>query len=114
MTACAELSPTTTRSAGLRSTVVNPAVSSCTKCVRSGGSGGSSRGTRRTNATDQRVSAPVSAKTAAGPLSASRTPPSAGPANIPTLEIVLPTRLAAVSSSGESTSDGSRAACAGL
>ena len=111
--ACAELSPTTTRSAGLWSTAVNPAVSSVRKCGRSAGSGGWSRGTRRTNATDQRVRPPVSAKTAAGPLSARRTPPSAGPANMPTLEIVLPTTFAAVSSSGEFTREGSNAACAG-
>ena len=48
-----------------------------------------------------------------GPLSARRTPPIAGPANMPTLDTVLPTRFAAVSSSGESTRDGMRAACAG-
>ncbi len=113
MTACAELSPTRTRRAGFRSTVENPAVSSALKSGRSARSGGLSRGTRRTNATDQSVSAPVSAKTAAGPLSARRTPPRAGPANIPTLEIVLPTTFAAVSSSGVSTRDGSNAAWAG-
>ena len=62
---------------------------------------------------DQTKSAPLSANTAAGPLSASRIPATAGPANIPTLEIVFPTTFAAVSSSGESTSVGISAACAG-
>jgi hypothetical protein len=59
-------------------------------------------------------SAPLNAKTAAGPLSASSTPPSAGPANIPRLEMVLLTTFAAVSSSGVSTREGSRAPCAGV
>ena len=113
ITACAELSPTTTRRAGLWRTAENPAVSSSMNCGLSGGFGGSSRGTRSTKATDHSVSAPVSAKTAAGPLSARSTPPRAGPANIPTLEIVLPTTFAAVSSSGVFTREGSNAAWAG-
>ena len=62
---------------------------------------------------DQTKSAPLSANTADGPLSASRIPATAGPANMPMLEIVLPTTFAAVSSSGESTSVGISAACAG-
>jgi hypothetical protein len=110
----APVRPTTTRNAGRRSTVANPAVSSGRKRGRSLRSGGSSRGTWTTKAADQRRSAPLNAKTAAGPLTASRTPPSAGPANIPTLVIVLATTFAAVSSSGVSTSDGSSAPCAGL
>ncbi len=111
--AIAPLSPITTRSAGRRITAANPAVSSAMKWGRSVASGGWSRGTPRTNSADQRVRAPLSAKTAAGPLSASRMPPRAGPANIPTLEIVFSTTFAAVSSSGVFTREGIRAACAG-
>ena len=84
------VSPTTTRSAGLPSTVVKPAVSSGRKRGRSVRFGGSSRGTWAMKIADQTKSAPLSANAAAGPLSASRTPAMAGPANIPTLLIVLP------------------------
>ena len=52
-------------------------------------------------------------KTTPMEVAASRGPPSAGPANVPTLSIVLPTALAAVSSSGALASDGVRAAWAG-
>ena len=109
----AAVSPTTTRSAGRRATDTIPAVSSGRNRECSLRSGGSSRRTCSTKAIDQRKNAPLRAKTAAGPLTTSSTPPSAGPTNIATLEIVLPTRFAAVSSSGVSTSDGRRAAWAG-
>ena len=98
----------------MRTTVVEPAVSSGRNLGRSTRSGGSSRGTRTTNAADHRKSAALRAKTAEGVLSTRRIPPIAGPANMPTLDTVLPTRFAAVSSSGESTSNGMRAACAGV
>ena len=55
----------------------------------------------------------MSAKTSHGPLNARMTPPIAGPANMPTLEIVFSARFDAVSSSGVDASDGSSAACAG-
>src|SRR5438552_2734310 len=103
----------TTRNAGVRHTVVQPAVISGRNSERSARSGGSSRGTRTTKNADHRKSAPLRANTAAGVLTASRIPPRAGPANIPTLETVLPTRFAAVSSSGVLTSEGRSAACAG-
>jgi hypothetical protein len=102
----APVRPTMTLSAGCRITVEKPAVSSGQRLGRSVRSGGLSWGTWTTKAADQTRTAPLKAKTAAGPLSASSTPPSAGPANIPTLAMVLLTTLAAVSSSGVSTSDG--------
>ncbi len=46
-------------------------------------------------------------------VAANRSPPSAGPANVPTLSIVLPTAFAAVSSTGVLARDGVSAACAG-
>ncbi len=75
--------------------------------------GRSSRGTWAMKIADQTKSAPLSANAAAGPLNASRIPAMAGPAKMPTLLMVLPTTFAAVSSSGESTSVGIRAAWAG-
>ena len=56
----------------------------------------------------------MSAKTSHGPAKARNTPPIAGPANMPTLEIVLSARFDAVSSSGVVASVGSNAASAGL
>jgi len=76
-------------------------------------SGGSSRGTRTTKNADHRKSAAFRANTAAGVLTARKIPPRAGPTNIPTLAMVLPTRFAAVSSSGVLTREGRSAACAG-
>ena len=105
-TICAAVRPTITRSAGWRPTVRRPSASSRSARCRPARCGRSSRGIRSTQSNDQRKVAPFTAKTADGPLSAERTPPSAGPANMLTLEIVLPTRFAAVSSSGDSTSDG--------
>jgi len=55
----------------------------------------------------------VSANTRVGPLNASTTPAIAGPANIPTPEIVFSARFDAVSSSGVLASDGKSAASAG-
>ena len=55
----------------------------------------------------------ATAKTADGPLTASTTPPIAGPTRKPTLAIVLIATFADVSSSGVVASDGSNAACAG-
>ena len=55
----------------------------------------------------------MEAKTTPVLVSASRRPPSAGPAKLPTLSIELDATFAAVSSSGRVASDGSSAACAG-
>ncbi len=55
----------------------------------------------------------MTAKTTDGPVTASNAPPSAGPASMPTLEIVLMATFADVSSSGVLASDGSNAPCAG-
>ena len=69
---------------------------------------------RHTIAADQAKAAAVKAKPSAGPPTATSTPPIAGPANDPTLSIVLEVALAAVSSSGVRASPGSIAASAGV
>ena len=56
---------------------------------------------------------PFAAKTTSGLETARRSPPRAGPRNVPMLSIVLEATLAAVSSVGVRTSAGSSAACAG-
>ena len=75
--------------------------------------GGVSGGSPSTQAADQRYAPPVSAKTSDGPLTARSTPPIAGPANMPTLEIVFSARFDAVSSSGVRRERRRSAACAG-
>ena len=83
---------------------------SCSSGARSGAAPLRIRETR--NADHTSVAA-VAAKTAPVPVTASRSPPRAGPRNEPTLSIALELTLAAVSSSGVRASDGSSAACAG-
>ena len=77
------------------------------------GRGGSWRRRPSTRSADQRKVTPFAAKTIAGLVTASSRPPSAGPRNVPTLSSVLDATLAAVSSAGDVTSDGSSAAWAG-
>jgi len=67
----------------------------------------------RRQAADHEKAAAVTANTTDALPTASRTPPRAGPANMPTLEIVLIETLAAVNSSGVRASEGSSACCAG-
>ena len=69
---------------------------------------------RHTIAADQAKAAAVKAKPSAGPPTATSTPPIAGPANDPTLSIVLEVALAAVSSSGDRARPGRIAASAGV
>ena len=69
-----------------------------------------------TRATNDALHANVAAttpNTTAGPLTARRSAPSAGPANEPTLSSVLEETFAAVSSSGVRASEGRSAASAG-
>ena len=68
---------------------------------------------RATRNADQRNDAPFAANTTSGLLTASSSPPSAGPRNVPTLSSVLDATFAAVSSDGERTSAGRSADCAG-
>ena len=75
--------------------------------------GRESAGIRSRHRADQRYVPAVIAKTTQIEVVARRRPASAGPANIPTLATVFMTALAAVSSSGVSTSEGRSAPCAG-
>jgi len=78
--------------------------------VASGGLSGLSPNTKNP---DHKYAAAVSANTSVGPLKASTTPAIAGPANIPTPEMVFSARFDAVNSSGVVASDGKSAASAG-
>src|SRR5581483_8394398 len=109
---CAVVRPMTTRSAGLWAIARKPARRAEATGVGSAGGRGS-RGTRMTQTADQRNVPAVTAKTDDGPDTASSTPPTAGPANMPTLATVFITAFAAVSSSGVVTSEGRSAPCAG-
>ena len=102
------------RSAGAETIARKPASRSSSSAAASPSAFG--RGSLRTCSThnaDQRNVPAVTAKTADGPLTASTTPPIAGPTRKPTLAIVLIATFADVSSSGVVASDGSNAACAG-
>jgi hypothetical protein len=72
--------------------------------------GASSTRIDSTRRADQTKAPAAIAKTAAGLVAASRSPPSAGPANRQTLSIALEAALAAVSCSGVATSAGRSAA----
>ena len=65
---------------------------------------------RSTKKADQTKRPAITMKTTPVEAAASRSPPSAGPRNVPTLSIVLDTAFAAVSSSGVLASDGVNAA----
>ena len=68
---------------------------------------------RTRSSADQTIAPAVTPKTTALELTASRSPPRAGPAKMPTLSIVVAVTFAAVSSSGLRASPGTSAACAG-
>ena len=78
-----------------------------------GSRGISKRRRPTTSAADQRNVSPLTANTSCGLLTASRSPPRAGPRNVPTLSIVLDATFAAVSSAGVRVRPGSSAAFAG-
>ena len=81
--------------------------------ARSSPAGGESCGMRNEERCGPRKLAALTAKTAPGLLTASSAPPTAGPTNMPMLETLFMTAFAAVSSSGDATSDGSNAPWAG-
>ncbi len=108
------LSPITTRSFGSDAIARKPPSSAGrTFSASPSGGAGESAGMRTRHAADQRKAAAVTTKTTHGLLTASSAPPSAGPANMPTLDVVLSATFDAASSSGVRTSEGRSAACAG-
>ena len=75
--------------------------------------GASYRRRPSTRKADQRKLRPFAANTVSALVTASRSPPSAGPRKVPMLSSVLDVTFAAVSSDGVRTSRGSNADCAG-
>jgi hypothetical protein len=111
---CAAYSPTRRRRRLSTAIARKPASASCPslEAFLSRPTGGSAR-TRPISEADQRNIAAVTANTTPVSVTATRSPPSAGPAKLPTLSIVLEATLAAVSSAGSRAREGRIAACAG-
>jgi hypothetical protein len=110
---CAVKRPITTLSSRSEAIARQPASIACERPVRTSGAGSPRRPMRAISATTDRSNRPaVAAKTVPVLAAASRSAPSAGPANSPTLSTALATTFAAVSSSGVFTSDGVNATCA--